>query len=310
MAYMTENSAGPGHISCARIAPGNGWTGVAALSDTAGNRFTVTGWQECLAEPEDLLSSVDEVKKAEGNRIVAARELEIDAQKVSAVLKAQSGASSLREKIIGIRRSRAMRNFRTATELCENGISTALPLAALEQRKNLLVTNSIFITECVRDCKQLYFFVRDDLPGKPHRGLAAKKQLSRQIAEIFAQLHKANLWHRDAKASNLVVQRLSDGNLRVALVDMDGIKRYRAKRTEQRFRGFVKLASTLLYSGEINTTDYLRTFGNYCTLTGIDRSKQKQIFAELGRRAIALRLLNLAKSTMNNKKTNTPDDND
>jgi len=45
-------------------------------------------------------------------------------------------------------------------------------------------------------------------------------------------------------------------------------------------------------------TDYLRTFTIYSNLTGLYRSKRRRIFRSLTRRAVAIRLLTLAKSAM------------
>ena len=50
------------------------------------------------------------------------------------------------------------------------------------------------------------------------------RELSRQLAGIFAKLHKNNLWHRDAKATNFVVNQDEDGEYRITITDVDGIK--------------------------------------------------------------------------------------
>jgi hypothetical protein len=125
-----------------------------------------------------------------------------------------------------------------------------------------------------------------------------------EIGRIFAMLDNAGLWHRDAKAGNILVCPKS-GNFadsasafEVILVDLDGIKRKILRCRGSSFRGMSKLASTLLWHGGISTSDYLRAFTIYSNLTGLDKSRRRDVFRELARRAVALRLLTLARSAI------------
>ena len=126
---------------------------------------------------------------------------------------------------------------------------------------------------------------------------AIKEGMCIQIATIFASLHNCGLRHRDAKAQNLLVTPAHGGDsCKVSLLDLDGVKSYVVKTSSVRFRPLSKLAATLLSFGDVNMTDYLRTFTIYCNLTGIDVCRRKEIFREISRRAVAIRLLTMAKT--------------
>ena len=74
-----------------------------------------------------------------------------------------------------------------------------------------------------------------------------------------------------------------------------------AKSREPGFRGLAKLASTLIWHGGINRTDYLRAFMVYCNLTALDKERRKEVFRRLARRTVALRLLMLTKAAIDQK---------
>ena len=140
------------------------------------------------------------------------------------------------------------------------------------------------------------------MPQKPDN-YKLKKELSMQIARIFASLHKASLWHRDAKAGNFIVRNNSQNEIKILLIDMDGIKPYRIRRNAVRFVCFVRLATSILWLRAINTTDYLRTFIIYCNLSNLEESKRREIFVDLIRRAVAQRLLKMAYSAINDSES-------
>jgi hypothetical protein len=157
------------------------------------------------------------------------------------------------------------------------------------------------ITEYIENSTNLYTFAAKNIsqtdPGdKSSRQI--KKQLASQIATIVAGLHRANLWHRDAKTGNFLVTATPAGGIEVMLVDMDGIKPYLAATEKRRYFAFTKLGSVLMWHKGINLTDYLRSVRIYCNLSKVDKHKGRKIFRRLCRSAIALRLLTFAASAM------------
>lgn len=291
-------------LETAPLKPAAGWSGRVALSDSAGNRFTVEDWIQCLADPDSLCRSNGETLKADAGVIVSVKKLRISSKNLAVVVKSQHRGPNLGNLLRSLMPARALRNFRTAMRLYHSNVPVARPLAALWQKSGPFTTRSIFITEYVRGPGNLHTFLRDNFTLLEQPASALKKDLSSQIADIFASLHNASLWHRDAKAGNFLVHQNDRGQYKLVLVDMDGIKRYGFRHQSQRFRCLTKLASTLLWHRSINMTDYLRTFTMYSNLTGLGHSKRRRIFRTLSCQAIATRLLTVAKSAMEGANAN------
>ncbi len=299
MATKCENQhAQSAGLETAPLKPAPGWSGWVALSDSSGNCFTIEDWARCLADPISLCSSSGETIKADAGVIVSVKKLKICDKTLAVVVKSQQRGPGFRNLLRSLLPARAIRNFRTALRLYHSNVPVARPLAALRQKNGPFTTRSIYITEYIQSSGDLHAFLRDNLTLDNRPKLALKKQLCSQIARIFASLHNASLWHRDAKANNFLIYQRANGQYKVMLVDMDGIKRYGLRGRSLRFRGLAKLAATLLWHRSINTTDYLRTFTMYSNLTGLDYSKRRRVFRSLARRAVAIRLLTLAKSAM------------
>ncbi len=275
----------------AKVKLNSGWAGVVALSGSKGGRFTAAGWTESLADLDQLCSGGVKKKSA------IVKDIEVDGHKITVAIKRHTMGSGLRNAARSFAKPKAIRNFNTAAKLLTNGISTAHPLAAIERKNGPATLESIYISQYLNDSQELYFFMRDHFASSEDE-LELKKSIFSQIGRIFAGLHKAGLWHRDAKASNIVVYKENDGEYKTALVDMDGIKRYSFKKNEQRYRWLSKLAATIEGAGTINMSDHLQCFNVYCRLSGIDETKRNEMFKKLMRQSVAARLLVMANTAM------------
>lgn len=277
-----------------KVSMSNGWAGRVSLYDSKGNRFEPGHWRRCLVRPGRLCDKPEMTLKSDGSRTVVMQTLEVGDKQVKAVIKSQHREKNFKNLCRCVVPTGAMRSFLMAQLLCEQGISTAWPLVALERRQGAVTVETIFITEFIPDSMNLYHFLRDKLTQDQCTGqLKLKKNLSEQVAGLLGALHNASLWHRDAKAGNFLVQEGINGEYKLSLVDMDGIKSYRIRRSSLRYRSLAKLASTLMWHGGLSRTDYLRTFGNYCTLTSLERAKSKGVFKEIVGQAKGLRLLTM-----------------
>ena len=284
-----------------RLKLNNGWVADIALSDSEKNHFTPDQWKETLSKPTKL---IEILKKSDGKTTVILKNIKIGNTTKAVVIKQRHTASGLINLCRAILPAKSIRNFRTAAKLRRNNIPTAHPLASIRQKKFLFTTASIYITEYIQNSTNLHDFIANHIP-KNNRQSACKKQLAHQIAGVLASLHKANLWHRDAKAGNLLVRFPSQtptGQYEISLVDMDGIKPYRINRSQSRFRCLTKLAATLLWSRKITRTDYLRTFTIYCNLTALDKNIRSPILRRLTSQAVAIRLLTMANSAIQKKR--------
>ncbi|MDK1032810.1 MAG: lipopolysaccharide kinase InaA family protein, partial [Planctomycetia bacterium] len=191
----------------APLKPARGWSGWVALSDSSGNCFTIEDWARCLADPISLCSSGGETIKADAGVIVSVKKLRISVKNLAVVVKSQHRGPGFVNLLRSLLPARAIRNFRTALRLYHSNVPVARPLAALWQKNGPFTTRSIYITEYVQGSSNLHAFLRDNLTLLDAPKFFLKKDLCSQIAQIFASLHNASLWHRDAKAGNFLVHQ-------------------------------------------------------------------------------------------------------
>ena len=201
------------------------------------------------------------------------------------------------EWLRGLGPSRARMGFERAVRLCERGLATAWPLAALERRQAGSLRESVLVTEYVDGAVTLHEYVADRAADRGPRRAKWRDELGRQVVELLAGLWEAGYWHRDAKASNLLVQDAAGGP-RVILVDLDGLRRHVVAWGNVQFRGPTRLAASLLWSGEIATTDYLRVFKAYAERLGVRGNGYRRAFREASKQALASRWLTAAVSAM------------
>jgi len=264
-----------------------GWSGRALLSDSRGQEFSAAEWADSLTKPEMLLENSDGILKDDGPACVAVTDLTVANRTLRVVVKRHRPQPGVRSFFRCLRPGRALRNLKTALKLMNFGIPVALPLAAVQNKRGLRATQSIYITEYIDDSTNLYNFAVDRLSGLSPGNLATRTQLARQLAAILAELHKNGFRHRDAKATNFLVSTDSNGRLSVRLVDMDGIKRYLICRRHRRLRCLWQLAASLMSVASVNRTDYLRTFTFYCNLTDVDATERRKLYREIAKLARA-----------------------
>lgn len=285
MTFLEKNSGRNIKVTSLRL--GNGWSGRAVLSTTAGKSFSKANWINCLSQPELLFDDVEKNLKTEGRNCVAVKNLTIGDNQLKVVIKRHYSKAGLQQCFRSFRRGRALRSFDTTLKLLSCGIPVAAPFAALHKRQNLLTKQSIYITEFFENGSNLRTFASEKLPEGQAEQFAIKKQLCHQLAAILATLHKNGLWHRDSKATNFVVYKNSQDKYKISLVDVYGIKPYFPLRESCRFRSLWRLAASLFSVSAVNRTDYFRTFITYSNLTGLPGSQRRRIFRQLSDRAKA-----------------------
>jgi len=119
----------------------------------------------------------------------------------------------------------ALRCLRGSLLLKSKGVLVPKPLAALEYRDWQNLGTSYYVTEEVGDSRSLQEFWRSavrPLPRKRRRG--ARRAILRDLARLLAKLHSMNIYHRDLKSSNILVQGGEGGERRVFLVDLDRVQ--------------------------------------------------------------------------------------
>lgn len=273
-------------IQTASLRLGDGWSGKVVLSDIQGRQFSKADWLNSLSHPSLLFENVEKVLKTQGRNCVAVKTLAIGNTQLKVVVKRHYPRDGLRQFFRSFRQGRALRNLETSLKLQRLGVPVAVPLAALQQKKGPLTSQSIYITLYLENGCNLHTFCRLQLSKE----FQSRKHLSSQLAFVLASLHKNNLWHRDSKATNFIVHKGADGEYQVSLTDVDGIKPYFWRSSSRQLRSLWQLAASLLSIPSVNRTDYLRLFTAYCNLTGL-KSQPGEIYRLLSDKAKAKHLL-------------------
>lgn len=151
------------------------------------------------------------------------------------------------------------------------------------------------LTPYYADSMDLYHFVLRLCEFGEREKITIKREIGRQVAEIFYQLHRFGYYHRDAKAQNFLVRENGDG-VNIYLLDVEGIRRRFLSGRRRAETGPARLASSLMFSAELTRTDGWRCVKSFAHHIGLDKPKTKEMFRRLAAQATAMRLVTMLKS--------------
>jgi len=114
-----------------------------------------------------------------------------------------------------LKRSRAMKAYRTACHLLRHGLRTPLPVGVFAERRWGFVQYNAYVTAAVPEVITLQQYYAT-LPEGP-AGLAEVLQL---VADYTRRMHDSGLWHRDLVTSNVLLTGTA-GQRQVYLVDLN-----------------------------------------------------------------------------------------
>jgi serine/threonine protein kinase len=272
-------------IEISEVAPGGGWRGWVAVRAGGRDQFSKSGWEKLLAKPEKLLEGAQQTLKVEGLNTVTVKYLDIGGKGVKAVIKRRQSGAGVRGIFRSMGAAHAIRNFIAAVKMKQYGLPVAAPLAAVYHKRFLFCDESIYISEYVEGTSLHGFLKNMRAHGEERYWIM--RELCGKMAEIFAELHKNNLWHRDAKATNFVVNQDGDGEYQITITDVDGIKQYLSRSEDRQMQGLRQLAASVMGLPGITQTDYLRMFETYCDEVRIPEEQRGDIFRRLARKAQA-----------------------
>ncbi|MGA2071539.1 MAG: lipopolysaccharide kinase InaA family protein [Sedimentisphaerales bacterium] len=272
-------------IEISEVAPAGGWRGWVAVRAGGKEQFSKSGWEKLLARPEKLFEGTQQTLKSEGLNTVTVKHLDIGGRGVKAVIKRRYRGGGIRGICRSMGAAHAIRNFIAAVKMKQYGLPVAAPLAAVYHKRFLFCDESIYISEYVEGTNLHEFLSNMRARGAERYWIM--RELCGKMAEIFAELHKNNLWHRDAKATNFVVNQDGDGEYQITIADVDGIKQYLSRSEERQTQGLWQLAASVMGLPGITRTDYLRAFEMYCDEVRIPERERREIFRRLARKAQA-----------------------
>ena len=131
-----------------------------------------------------------------------------------------------------LRSSKAQRSCEYAQLLLEKGIATPAPIGYVTERKGLLFGRSYYASV---KSDYTYNFYDAVQPGVENRD----KYLV-AVAKTTARLHECGFLHKDYSAGNILLRELSDGTIRVEIIDLNRI-RFRKIGLEEGCKNFERL---------------------------------------------------------------------
>jgi len=153
--------------------------------------------------------------------------------------------------------SRAVRGWRIGHGLLTRGIATARPVAVLERRVCGFLLDSLLATEKIEGAIRLDFWVRQTQSANQRR------RIIEQLARLIERMHYLGISQRDLKAPNVLVRQRRGGDLKLYLVDLDGLRLGRRVCRRRRVQNLMRLNVSADEIGHISRTDRLRFLRAY-----------------------------------------------
>jgi len=98
------------------------------------------------------------------------------------------------------KKSKAVKSYLAACHLLKHGLSTPMPLGAVEFRILGFIRRNIYITEVINDYIDLRKY-RDTLPHGPED----MREVLHLLAGYILRMHDSGLWHRDLNLRNFLL---------------------------------------------------------------------------------------------------------
>jgi tRNA A-37 threonylcarbamoyl transferase component Bud32 len=173
--------------------------------------------------------------------------------------------------------SRGKRAWKTAQGLLTRKIPTPLPISFAEQRKGRLLLTSYFIARTIDHALPLSAVLQKGIAATfPHNN-SRKNILLPKVAHLVREMHTRGIWHRDLKASNILVQKKVPDGEKLYLVDLDSVRIKKRLNRKDKIRDLVRLNASLISTTTVSRTDRLR-FLQYYLKTRRSRDRNIQAY--------------------------------
>jgi tRNA A-37 threonylcarbamoyl transferase component Bud32 len=98
-----------------------------------------------------------------------------------------------------------------------------------------------------------------------------------KVARLIREMHARGIWHRDLKASNILVQEQVPDGEKLYLADLDSVRIKKRLDRKEKIRDLTRLNASLLSTATVSMTDRLR-FLQYYLKTRKSRDRNIQAY--------------------------------
>jgi len=177
--------------------------------------------------------------------------------------------------------SGGMKSLRGAAILNRNGISTAKPIAAVEERLQGMVLRSFYLSaELSGGVTVDVYWLNILKPLRDIEGSRRRRVFLQALGELFNRLHGQGVYHNDLKDANILA--VSVGNVKsieLYLLDLEGVRQYRVLSESRRVKNLVQLNRTL--GRHLSGTQRLTFLRAYLGRSFRDRRLRRNLIAKV-----------------------------
>ena len=196
--------------------------------------YNTTDFIQAISDCQKLLSDPESEILLDSRNRIGAVSLPLSGQKkMDVVIKEfrTRGVDKLKSLFLP---SKAFRAWRGGMALAEKGIDTPHPVAYLEKRKMLFLSQSFFLTERINGVQEIrYLFL-----GLPPKEL---QEALVSLGQYLSNCHKKGILHRDLSDGNILVKKEESGEFRFYLIDTNRIRIKERIKPLKRIKNLIRL---------------------------------------------------------------------
>jgi len=204
--------------------------------------------------------SPERILKASRDSVVSLWPAKIDQRLKRVCVKTYRYRGIIRTLRSLFRPSKAMRSWISSHGLSVRGILTADNLALIEKRKWGCLRESFLFMEDLSDWIGIDNYIKGAFSKKGN--IKEKMAFIEAFANAMRSVHDRGVYHRDLKASNILVNEKGNGNWFFSFIDLDGLKfKNRSIGNSKRIFNLAQINASI--PSQMSSTDRLRFLLDY-----------------------------------------------
>jgi serine/threonine protein kinase len=177
--------------------------------------------------------------------------------------------------------SGGVKSLRGAAILNRNGIATAKPIAAVEERVQWAVRRSYYLSQEISGGVTVDAYWLNTLKPLPFlEGSRRRRMFLDTLGELFRRLHGQGVYHNDLKDANILAAPVGNGeSIDLYLLDLEGVRQYPVLSESRRIKNLVQLNRTL--GRHLTGTQRLTFLRAYLGRSFVDRRLRRSLTAKV-----------------------------